>query len=147
MLFFLRFAALLAVVSGAPAPDARRELQDASVDLRGPLSAAHSTISETVQGHADAVQGHVSAASAQVESIIGGGESSEAPTTRVAPMDCNPLDAVGDLLEAVPIFLSANGGFEPALAKAAQSLDPCTMQLFGQIVLGAGNSPLGSLCR
>jgi len=60
---------------------------------------------------------------------------------------CDPLSAVTDVLMAVPVFLSANGGFEAALAKAVASLDGCTIKYFGAIILGAGESPLGSLCR
>mmetsp|Transcript_18492 Transcript_18492/g.60530 ORF Transcript_18492/g.60530 Transcript_18492/m.60530 type:complete len:125 (+) Transcript_18492:61-435(+) len=71
-----------------------------------------------------------------------------APDTRDAgEPTCDPLTAVGDVLGAVPIFLSAHGGFELALAQAVESLDGCTIQYFGQIILGAGQSPLGSLCR
>lgn len=72
-----------------------------------------------------------------------------APDTRDATGEptCDPFTAVGDVLGAVPIFLSAHGGFEPALAQAVESLDGCTIQYFGQIILGAGQSPLGSLCR
>jgi hypothetical protein len=67
-------------------------------------------------------------------------------TSTVEPA-CNPLAAVGDVLSAVPVFLNAHGGFNSALEGAVASLDACTIQYFGEIILGAGQSPLGSLCR
>jgi len=42
---------------------------------------------------------------------------------------CDPLSAIGDVFGAVPVFLSANGGFESALAAAVQSLEPCTIEV------------------
>jgi hypothetical protein len=121
----IRFLALLAVAVAAPPASELDTRSTSSVELL--------------------VQATVDSETPQDSNISAGASASREATD--GEHTCDPITAVSDVFSAVPIFLSANGGFEAALGKAVESLDGCTIQYFGQIILGAGQSQLGSLCR